>query len=199
MNYKGIYDKLYSVGYHDKGKNLGQQYVPFLCQRFKFKSVLDVGCANGLSVKSFQNYRKFSYGIDISEIAIRYATEQYHVRNCIEGNVLNIPFRDRFVDAVFTCDVLEHLAPHDIRKAIKEIIRVSRKYLFIKVSDTIEHNREFLDKASQKWEEVFMNIPNLHMTVLSFREWKEIFQGEFKLKLLHTEEGLWIYESPNKE
>jgi len=198
MNYKSIYDKLYSVGYHDKGKNLGQQFVPFICERYKFKSILDVGCANGLSVKSFHNYRRFAYGIDISEIAIRYATEQYKVRNCIEGNVLNIPFKTRFFNASFTCDVLEHLAPQDIRKGIGEIIRVTRELLFIKVSDKVEQNREFLDKAIKKWGDLFMAIPNLHMTVMSMTEWKNIFSEEFGLKLKHTsEEGLLVYEIRN--
>ena len=93
-------------------------------------SVLEVGCSNGLALKRFQNEGFKTYGIDISEIATRYASEKFGVWNVVQGDILDIPFKDNLVDAIFSCDVLEHLHPKDLDKAIDELVRVTNNYLF---------------------------------------------------------------------
>lgn len=172
MDYKYIYDSLYEIGYHDKGKNHGVNYLKFFLNNYKFEKILDVGCSNGRAVKDMQKKGKTAYGIDISPIAIRYATEKYAVRNCIEGSACDIPFKDKFFDAVFTCDVLEHLEENDAIKAISEIVRIVKNgHIFLKISPDIEFNRDYLDSAKTKKIKGFDKIENLHITVKPIDWW----------------------------
>ena len=48
----------------------------------------------------------------------------------IQGDALDIPFKDGFFDVVLTSNVLIHIAPGNIRKALKEIGRCSKKYIW---------------------------------------------------------------------
>ena len=173
MDYKYIYDKLYEIGYHDKGKNHGCNYIRYFINNYKFNRILEVGCSNGRAVRDMQKKGKGAYGIDISPIAIRYATEKYAVRNCIEGSACDIPFKDNFFDAVFSCDVLEHLAEEDAIRAIHEIHRVCTGYIFLKISPELEQNRSMLDKAKELKLKHFDNIENLHITVKPIEWWIE--------------------------
>lgn len=175
MDYKYIYDELYKLGYHSKGKNHGAGFLKYFVNNYKFNTILEVGCANGVAVRDFHKYGKVAYGIDVSDIAIRYCTEITKTRNCIEGSVVNIPFKNKFFDAVFSCDVLEHLRPDDITGAIREIVRVVKSpgYLFLKISPEIEQNREFLNNAKAKKVKGFAEIENLHLTVQPHKWWIE--------------------------
>ena len=175
MNYYEIYEKLYSIGYHSKLKNHGRRYVKYLCSRFPFKTVLDVGCSNGQAVKEFKKLRKRAFGLDASDIAVRYAGSKSYVSNCVLASATDIPFKDNFFDAVFSCDMLEHLTERDAAKAIKELIRVSNKYLFLIIDGEEERNRDWLIKAKKEFPKVFKDIENLHLTVLPVEKWKEKF------------------------
>lgn len=171
MDYKYIYETLYKLGYHDKGKNHGSSYIRHFVNNYKFDTILEVGCANGSAVRDLHKNKKQAYGIDISSVAIRYCTEVTCVRNCIEASALDIPYKDKFFDAVFSCDVLEHLTPEDTRIAIKEIVRVAKHYLFLKISPELEFNRDWLNKAKAQKIRGFENIDNLHLTVMPHKEW----------------------------
>jgi len=94
---------------------------------------------------------------------------------------------------LFTCDVLEHLHPDDLEKAMKEMLRVCTRYFFIKVSGEIEHNREFMDKAKAKYGQTFPDIENLHLTVMSIRKWI-IFFEKHGLILIYAKNGLLTFE-----
>jgi ubiquinone/menaquinone biosynthesis C-methylase UbiE len=173
MNYKRLYEDLYKIGYHAKGKNHGRKFVlDIIKAEIEFSRVLDCGCANGFAVKEFQKHHKEAYGIDISSIAIRLASEKFGIRNCIEGNLLDLPYKNNFFNAVFSCDVLEHLIPEDIDKALSEISRVSNKYLFLKICYEVEGNTEFL-KELKTVSGKYVNIDNLHLTIMTKNEWIE--------------------------
>ena len=186
MNYKRIYERLYDIGYHDKGKNHGVKYVKPICREFAFSTLLEVGCANGITTHKFHKRNKIAYGIDISSIAVRYATEQFGVRNVIEGNILDIPFKDNFFDAVFSCDVLEHLEPDDIKPAIMEILRVANHFIFAKISPSIEGNKEFLNKAKVQFRGEFKKVKNLHLSVFPIKEWVKKFEEHRKIRYYKT-------------
>lgn len=49
----------------------------------------------------------------------------------VEGNALNMPFKDWEFDFVFSLDMIEHIKKNDRIKAFKEIIRVSKKDIII--------------------------------------------------------------------
>lgn len=196
MNYFKIYEFLYKNGYHARGKNHGQKYVDKLCNIFDFDTILEVGCSQGLTVGKFLKRRKLAFGIDVSLNAVKQATgKKYGIPNCIQASATDIPFIDNFVDAVFTCDVLEHLTESDIDKALDEIARVSSMYLFIVIDDKAEGNRDWIELGKQKYPELFAKIPNLHLTVQPIKWWiKKIETRGYKLiKRMQRENGPAIH------
>lgn len=93
--------------------------------------ILEVGCNIGnqllcLKEMGFNNL----YGIELQEYAVerlRRRTTQLHV---IQGSAFDIPFKEGFFDLVFTSGVLIHIAPEDLSKAMGEIHRCSRRYIW---------------------------------------------------------------------
>lgn len=194
MDYAKIYEYLYKVGYHAKEKNHGKQYVKFICDNYKFNSILDVGCSNGIAVRDFRLYgKRLAMGIDASEIAVRYANEKYLARQCITGLANDIPFKDNFFDAVFSCDVLEHLTPDDALIAVKELCRVAKNYLFLVIDGELERNREFIDKAKIQFPKVFKEVNNLHLTLWPLEKWIQLFREE-GFDLIKKERQLIVME-----
>lgn len=194
IDYKEIYDTLYNVGYHAKAKNHGVRLVPYLVDNYEFKTVLDAGCSNGMAVKAFNEAGKEASGLDVSNIAIRLATEKYEIPRCYEGSVLEIPFKHRSFDAVFSCDMLEHVHPEDLGKAIFEVARVARRYLFLHLCPTVEGNREFHEKARQKNKKLFKKVKNLHLSVYTLEKWTEIIEKVGHCRLVENHEGLLVFE-----
>lgn len=83
--------------------------------------LLDVGCATGIFLHSFQGSNWETYGVETSEYAARIARDRYHLRVQV-GTLEQAHFADEFFDAVTLWDVLEHL--HDPRAGVKEIYRI---------------------------------------------------------------------------
>ena len=89
--------------------------------------ILEVGCGIGnqlmyLYGAGFKNL----YGIDLS----KYAVDSSYNFNIIQGNVLDIPFKDDFFDMVFTSGLLIHINPSDIVFSMSEIYRCTKKYIW---------------------------------------------------------------------
>ena len=51
---------------------------------------------------------------------------------CI-GDILDIPLQNQSVDMTIACDVMEHIEVDKLDKAVAELRRVSRKYIYIQV------------------------------------------------------------------
>jgi ubiquinone/menaquinone biosynthesis C-methylase UbiE len=86
--------------------------------------VLDVGCGNGYFTS---NFSKFSYtvGLDYS----RFMLSINPCNKLIQSSALSLPFKDNRFDLVFCSNLLHHI--DDPTKAIKEMKRVSRKFVII--------------------------------------------------------------------
>jgi SAM-dependent methyltransferase len=95
---------------------------------YDIKSILDAGCGDG----SLTNELSFSFprvtGIDRSAAALKYVCTDK-----VQADISHIPFDDNAFDLVLCCQVLEHLPDKVFELAIKELQRVSRKYLLIGV------------------------------------------------------------------
>jgi SAM-dependent methyltransferase len=196
VDYYNIYDKLYQIGYHDKAKNHGVDYATKAVKKYRneFNSVLEIGCSNGLALQVFQKNGKSGFGIDVSKIAIRYACDVFGIINCVEGSILDIPFKDKFFDSIFTCDMFEHLHPDDLDKGIKEMIRVCKNLFFIKVCDHVEGNISHLQKAKEFYREDFPKIKNLHLTVMSINSWIKKFISYGLTLLFKNNDGFLIFK-----
>jgi SAM-dependent methyltransferase len=97
------------------------------------RSVLDVGCANGKALQAIARLRgseemEVLAGIDLSKRALRKFDLD---RVC--GDCSRLPFADSSFDVVLCLQVLEHLPQRMYERTLKELQRVSRRYLLISV------------------------------------------------------------------
>lgn len=91
--------------------------------------ILEVGVGTGrqltiLKKMGFQNL----CGIELNREAISLANKQGIF--ILPGNACDTPFKDNLFDLVFTSALLIHIPPSDIEKALKEIYRCSRRYIW---------------------------------------------------------------------
>lgn len=93
------------------------------------KKILEAGCNIGNNLKSFpSDYEVF--GVDMNEMALKIAKSKFPNFNFKQGSLTKIPFEDNFFDLVFTRGVLIHIHPNDVNDAMKELLRVSKKWVF---------------------------------------------------------------------
>jgi len=96
-------------------------------------NILDAACGEGLVIAEInkQGTDLKIDGFDISENSINYARKILPDNKFFVGDILNIDAADNSYDLVMALEVLEHL--HEPIKAIKELARVSRRYVLISV------------------------------------------------------------------
>ena len=85
---------------------------------------LDIGCGDGYIASQFVNKFK-TYGIDISEVALKEANTKGIITQQLDANKIELPFEDEFFDNISCLDVLEHLM--DPIAFTKEIYRILKK------------------------------------------------------------------------
>lgn len=97
----------------------------------KIGNILEVGCnvGNQLSMLQSQGYKNL-YGIEIYEPAVELAKKHTRGINIIKGSAFELPFRDNYFDLVFTSGVLIHINPKNLRKTMREIYRVSKRFIW---------------------------------------------------------------------
>ncbi len=104
--------------------------VPAECRK-----ILDVGCGDGRLSREINGARSI-VGLDLSTTALG----RFSGHKCC-GSADQLPFADRSFDLVLSTEMLEHLPPIFYEKVLKEIERVSRKYVLVTVP-----NAENLDE-----------------------------------------------------
>ncbi|MBD3201267.1 MAG: methyltransferase domain-containing protein [Candidatus Lokiarchaeota archaeon] len=92
----------------------------------KSKKILEVGCANGRILNNIKS--QFKVGIDI----ILYPLNKIKA-NTIRGSISNLPFRKNCYDLIICSEVLEHLDKITFEKSLKELARVSSKFILVSV------------------------------------------------------------------
>lgn len=91
------------------------------------KTILDVGCGNGIITNVLgQNYDVTA--LDRSSEALKFVETKK-----INSSADAIPLKDSSFDMVFSSELLEHLPDKVLDGTIKEIKRISNKYIFITV------------------------------------------------------------------
>ncbi len=93
--------------------------------------ILEVGSNLGNQLSCLQKMGfKNLYGVEPQEHAVELSKKMTKDINIIKGNAFDIPFKDAYFDLVFTSGVLIHIHPKDLKKALREIYRCTKKYIW---------------------------------------------------------------------
>lgn len=138
------------------------------------KTILDAGCGNGVISNELMDIYDIT-AVDISETALKYVkTTKKQI-----ASVDNLPFGDASFDLVMVNDVLEHLDDETFSKALKEIQRVSKKYIIL-TSPFLEGLKFNFTKCYNCKREFHINY---HKRSFEFGQIRNIF-NDFGLKML---------------
>jgi 2-polyprenyl-3-methyl-5-hydroxy-6-metoxy-1,4-benzoquinol methylase len=131
-------------------------------------SILDVGCGEGFTLNRLKEngIGKKLEGIEYLQAAIDLGKKTYPDIKITKGNIYELPYKDNEFDLVLCTEVLEHL--EEPEKALKELVRVSRKYLVISVP-----NEPFFMLAQlirgRNWSRLGNDIEHInHWTMFGF-------------------------------
>jgi ubiquinone/menaquinone biosynthesis C-methylase UbiE len=104
----------------------------------KDSTVLEVGCGSGRVYACLKDLVPVRYvGVDHSEEMVRLARESHPGIDFRSGDGYALDFDAGRFDAVLAVDVLQHVP--DIAGIIREMVRVSRKYVFFTLSETAKN------------------------------------------------------------
>lgn len=104
-------------------------------------SVLDVGAGHGLLLEALAERRGVrGTGIEITEAKVQYARSRGVDLRL--GDASRLDFADRSVDAVYCCEVLEHLPFGAFESACAELARVARAQVVVSVP--YDERRQFV-------------------------------------------------------
>lgn len=103
----------------------------FLQEIPKTASFLEVGCNVGNQLLQLQElgYRNLS-AVEIQAHAVAIAKSRVKNVDIRQASALKLPFDDDAFDVVFTSGVLIHIAPEDLPRAMEEIHRCARTYIW---------------------------------------------------------------------
>lgn len=154
----------------------------FLNKIGRSAKILEVGCNAGVQLMILQKMGfKNLYGIEINSNTINIARSLTKDINFVQGNALDLPFKDNYFDLVFTCGVLMHISPKNIKKAMKEIYRCSNKYILgCEGYANKETPVSYRGNKNMIWDR---NFPKLYLD--SFKDLK--IMKEKKVKYLNKE------------
>jgi len=149
--------------------------------------ILDAGCGQGyLSKKcAYKNCR--IYGIDISFNYLKIAINRNNSGVFIQGDILNLPFKDKSFDILVCSEVLEHIP--DPEKSLEEIKRVTRR-LFI---STVPILPKILDDFRLKIQKERLFVPGKgHIRNFQVKPYLEtLITKGFKIKIVQGIGFLW--------
>lgn len=154
------------------------------------KTCLDVGCGTGDLIKSLRGFGIDAYGVELSYDAIDLVDPM--VRPYVkEASAEKLPYKTDEFDLVVSFDVLQHIEQSKLRKTIKEMVRVSNKYILNKIytKENIyitkfhskDHSRVSIF-TRKFWKNLFSENENITVMRNSFFRLPSFFETIFLLK-----------------
>ena len=133
--YQAVYDKTWTSGGYPAQSCWGCRFATDVIAKLKFHTILDAGTGNGALTRLMRQYGKNAYGIELSRAALEKECPDLLSKNYVEAGILtNLPYEDNSFDLVMSSDVLEHIDPAEADAVVKELVRVSRRHLFLSIS-----------------------------------------------------------------
>jgi SAM-dependent methyltransferase len=127
------YDEEIWNKYTDDNKESKQQeltkFIYHITTALGAKKICEVGCNIGNNLFGFPKDFQV-YGIDRNEYALEKAKVNHPSFKFEKMTINEINFPDSFFDLVFTRGVLIHIPSNELDECLKQILRVSKKWIF---------------------------------------------------------------------
>ncbi len=121
-------DALWRKNYGVGRQELNQR---FLANISRDARILEVGCNLGNQLLALQRMGFHDlHGIEVQDYALDRARSRLAGVRLTQATAFEIPYPDNDFDLVFTSGVLIHIAPADLLRALREIHRCSRAYIW---------------------------------------------------------------------
>lgn len=122
--------------------------------------LLDVGCGMGALVRALLMAGLDATGLDVAPACIEHGNAIAPGR-FVHGSILELPFDDDAFDVVVCTDVLEHLGEADVDRAISELVRVSRRGLYLTIATGPDRDRKWhlTIRDRRWWERKLLALP----------------------------------------
>jgi len=134
-SYQAMYDKTWTEGGYPSQSCWGCRFAVDVIEKLTFNNVLDAGTGNGALVRLMREHKKSAWGIELSRAVLEKECPDMLSKGYVEAGILtNLPYEDNSFDLVFSADVLEHIHPEEVDGVVKELIRVSRRHIFMSIS-----------------------------------------------------------------
>jgi len=160
---------------------------PFFLNLVKVKpggKMLDVGCGTGYLLKEADSRGLETYGIDISEEAVKIVRAVSPGSEVSVGSGENLEYPPDFFDYVFCLGALEHFI--DMEKGLREIVRVGKRgALFCIMVPNI--NCFFWKNSDSRGTDQ----QDINERLLSLKQWKQFFAGE-ELEIVNIDQDRWF-------
>ncbi|MBN1824463.1 MAG: methyltransferase domain-containing protein [Endomicrobiales bacterium] len=121
-------DRTYVQKYGVKRTRMNREFLGKMDRSIK---ILEIGTNIGNQLLALQKMGfKNLYAIEPQDYAVETAKRRFTGVNVIQANAFDIPYKDNYFDLVFTSGVLIHIKPKDVKRAMKEIHRCSKRYIW---------------------------------------------------------------------
>jgi len=147
---------------------------------------LDVACGLGLMLKTMSNRGINSYGVDLSEEAIKKAAVYCPEANIQHANAEELPFEDGIFDSLSCIGSLERML--DRRKVLKEQSRVVKDDG--KLCLMVRNSEHFVWRYI--WKPFGIQNKKGHQDAMNLEEWTALFE-EVGLKVEKVYPDHWPY------
>ncbi len=93
--------------------------------------IADIGCGDGFLSYNLKKRFKNVFSLDLSFKRLNTASSNLKNAALLNGDITDLPFKDKIFDLVICSEVLEHIA--DLNKALGELSRIAKKTIIITV------------------------------------------------------------------
>lgn len=134
IDYRSIYDSYWEAS--DRvGDRSGDvdRIAKLVAETCGHGSAVDIGCGEGFLVGALLEQGIDAVGIDISSVVIERANSRWSNR-FHNGSILLLPFPDCQFTSVVSTNCMEHLTPTDVPAALREMYRVTSRYVFLQIA-----------------------------------------------------------------
>lgn len=152
------------------------------------ENILDIGCGPGTMSNRIPPFYKVIC-MDLDEQILKPIARPKYL-----GDITNIPLKDKSMDLILACDVLEHLNDEELDKAKNELERVSRKYIYIQtpLEENLDAAKLKCPHCSYKWH------VNYHKQSFSLKRIMKLLSKDWKVKIVNFTGDVSYIKTPEE-